>query len=366
MFIFAFMQITLRSIYSILITALLCCQLQIIAQVDPPVEEEDEDYSMYDDLNFADGGTRRYCTSKVLDLSPQKLISLGYDYQGPYTLNSDSVGGISGGSASIRSSHGVRMGFNVPIYSRNSLIVQGGISYQEQRYNLNSELPMAGWLNHRGLRSTTGLLTVFKPLNEVHFFIAQAQVEMNGNYSLAEWQPLNTLRYSGAFIWGWKKSDRKMIGVGMVRSYRAGDLNYIPAVLLNWTSLNRKWGAEVLAPARAHIRRTFSPRQMLFFGYELEGGTYRLANVPSASSPFQYHELRRSELRFRAVYERQLHGFIWLSAQAGLRYNYRFYTDDLPDNKEFFRGFFGDQPYSMRNEIGHAFYMMAGVHLVSP
>jgi hypothetical protein len=337
------------------------------AQVDTTgVPEEEEDFSLYDNLDFADGGTKRYCTSKVIDLSPQKLISLSYDFQGPYRLTSDSVGSIGGGETDIRASHGIRMGFNVPIYSRNSLIVQGGISYLEQRYALNSDLPMAGWLNHRGLRSTSGLLTVFKPLNEKHFIIAQGQVEMNGNYSLAEWQPLNTLRYSGAFIWGWKKNDRKMIGVGVTRSYRAGDMNYIPAFLLNWTALNRKWGVEILAPARGHIRRTFSPRHMLFVGYELEGTTYRLANIPQADSPFRYHELRRSELRFRAVYEQSISGFIWLSVQAGLRYDFRFYTDELPDNRDFFRGFFGDQPYAMENTLTSAPYMMVGIHLVSP
>jgi hypothetical protein len=98
--------------------ALILYSLSIAAQVDPPQEsEEEEDYSLYDNLDFADGAARRYCTSKVLDLSPQKLISLGYDFQGPYALTSDSVGGIAGGSTRVNASHGVRLGFNVPIYS---------------------------------------------------------------------------------------------------------------------------------------------------------------------------------------------------------------------------------------------------------
>ncbi|MFN9392847.1 MAG: hypothetical protein ACK57W_05950 [Flavobacteriales bacterium] len=336
------------------------------AQVDTTAVPEEEDFSIYENLDFSDGGTKRYCTSKVLDLSPQKLISLGYDVQGPYTLTSDTLGSRPGSETDIRASHGIRAGFNIPLYSRNSLIIQGGISYLEQRYALESSDPLAGWLNHRGLRSTTGLLTVFKPVNEVHFFIAQAQAEMNGNYALSTWQPLNTTRLSGTFIWGWKKNDRKMIGVGLGRSYRAGDLNYLPVFLLNWTAPSRKWGVELLAPARGHIRRTFTPRHMLFIGYELEGGTYRLSNTPQVETPFLHHELRRSELRFRAIWEQSISGFIWISVQAGLRYNFRFYTDDLPDNRDFFRGFFGDQPYAMENTIGHAPYAMVGIHLVSP
>jgi len=105
---------------------------------------------------------------------------------------------------------------------------------------------------------------------------------------------------------------------------------------------------------------------MLFFGYELEGSSYRLANTPEVSSPFSSHELRRSEVRIRGVYEQSIKGFIWISVQAGLRYNYEFNTDELPNNQEFFRGFFGEQPYAMQNEIGHTFYAMVGIHLVSP
>lgn len=351
----------------VLLAVMNSCLCPILAQSDTTVTgEQEEDFSMYDNLDFADGGTKRYCTSKVLDLSPTKLISVSYDVQGPYDLQSDSVSSIAAGEGKIKNSHGIRLGFNVPVYSRNSLIVQAGMNYSEQQYTINSDLPLAGWLANQGLRSTSGIITVFKPINEQNFFIAQAQTELSGNYSLSDWQPLNTLRYSGAVIWGWKKNDRKMIGFGLTRSYRAGNLNYIPAILLNWTSSNRKWGAEVLAPARAHIRRTFSPRKMLFFGYELEGSSYRLANKPEVTSPFSSHELRRSELRIRGVYEQSIKGFIWISVQAGFRYNYEFNTDELPGNKEFFRGFFGDQPYAMQNEIGHTFYTMVGIHLVSP
>jgi hypothetical protein len=42
-----------------------------------------EDYSMYGEAELA-GGAKRFCTSKVFDLSPNKLISVGYDFQGGY------------------------------------------------------------------------------------------------------------------------------------------------------------------------------------------------------------------------------------------------------------------------------------------
>ena len=53
-----------------------------IAQPDttanPPA---DEDFSQYDSYNFVDQSSKKYCTSKVFDLSPSKLISIGYDFR---------------------------------------------------------------------------------------------------------------------------------------------------------------------------------------------------------------------------------------------------------------------------------------------
>jgi hypothetical protein len=72
-------------------------------------------------------------------------------------------------------------------------------------------------------------------------------------------------------------------------------------------------------------------------------------------------ELRRSELRLRFTFERSLKDFIWVSAQAGLRYNWSFNVDD----NDFFRGF-GDQPYAFENDLTEAFYFNFSINLVSP
>ena len=45
------------------------------AQPDSAAVEE-EDFSMYENLDFADAGAKRFCTPKVFDLSPAKLISI--------------------------------------------------------------------------------------------------------------------------------------------------------------------------------------------------------------------------------------------------------------------------------------------------
>lgn len=149
----------------------------------------------------------------------------------------------------------------------------------------------------------------------------------------------------------------------MSRTYRVGALNHIPFVLRNHTAPERKWGIEALMPARAHYRRTFTPRSLLLAGWEMEGQSYRIQALSTDDKSF---EVRRGELRFRAEYQRQIMGFVWLSAQAGYRYDWSYDADALPGGREFFRGFFGDQSFAMLNSLGGTVYGQVGVHLVSP
>ena len=336
-----------------------------------------EDYSQYENLDFADAGAKRYCTSKVLDLSPQKLISIGFDFQGPYKLEEagDGDGKIN---TNFDFSSGERLQLNIPVVSRNSIIVQAGLNYAAQRYSgtADSTAVLGRNLLEKGL-TTLGLnLTIFKPLNEKRFLLFQGSSDLNGDYSFNKLLPLKYMKYSAALVYGWKMHERLMYGFGLSRTYRVGEMNYIPVFLYNYTAPNRKWGAEVLFPARAHYRRTFSSRSLLLLGYELEGQSYRMnidGNFPyqnfgnplSQETLINGAELRRGELRIRAVFERSIKNFIWISAQAGFRYNYSFNVDEVPSG-DFFRGFFGDQTYGMENLLGNSFYSMVSINLVSP
>jgi hypothetical protein len=362
-----------------LLIALLAFPYLCIGQIDTTNNQPlEEDFSQYESFNFVDQASKIYCTSKVFDLSPSKLISIGYDFQGGYKLNTDTLFNPDTqlydsinkpGFGNIEFSHGLRLALNIPVISNNSIIVQLGANYAEQRYTfskLNTSTPndLISTLKENGLRTTGINTTIFKPLNEKHFLFFQASADLNGDYGFNSIN-LKYLRTSAAAIWGWKKSDRKMIGIGIVKTYRVGEMNYLPVFMLNYTAPNRKNGCEILFPARAHYRRTFSARSLALLGYELEGQSYHLGsrnNTPELKNL----ELRRGELRIRAVYERSISGFLWLSAQAGFRYNYSFNADRLPDGKEFYRGFFGDQPYAMSNTLTNTFYCLVGINLVSP
>jgi hypothetical protein len=340
----------------------------------PPVEEED--YSLYDDVEFVDVAARQFCSAKILGLSPTRFVSIGWDAQLPYDMSSSRPGEYqpdddfqAAETSEVRYTGGLRMDANIPVISRNSFIWQMGGQFRDVRYQFSDRNTSEGsaglqqTLEDKGLRTFGLNTTLFKPINERDFLLFQGGANLSGDYTLNDLQSLKYLRYSAAILWGKRPSDYLQWAVGVARTYRVGELNYVPVILFNWTAVNRKWGAEVLAPARGHLRYTFDTRSLLLAGYALEGQSYRLNDLSENGNSL---EIRRGELRLRLEYQRQLTGFIWVSAQAGWRNNWSFHVDELEGGDEFFRGFFGDQTYRLLNDLGDTPYFNISIHLVSP
>jgi hypothetical protein len=346
-----------------------------VAKLNAQSDTTDEvDFSQ---LEYAGSKTITYANSKIFGLSPQRFVSLGYDYQMPYEMAFSVPGSYAKDEEPVRPDRyradvtaGLRLALMVPVISSNRFLWQTAANYWRTAYRLRplegqnlSNPGLGASLHANGLRNLNWINTIYLPLNEHQFVLFQGQADLSGDYRFADIQPLSSLRYSAALLWGKRPHDRKQWAIGLSRTYRVGNMNYIPVVMSNYTSKNRKWGTEILFPARAHYRRTFSPRSILLMGYELEGQSYRIQNLASGNNQL---EIRRGELRFRLDYQFRLTGFFWLGLQAGIRMNYSYDADYLPEGKEFFRGFFGDQSFAMKNKLGHVPYCQLSLNLVSP
>lgn len=343
---------------------------------DSTSEEEDEvDYGA---VELVDGKSKTYANSRIVGTSPQRFVSVGWDLQGPYDMTFSPIGSFAEGAdipatdiSTGRATYtgGFRLNANIPVISRNNLVWQLGATYWDTRYNINniaganSGSDVLRALNDRGIRTGGLNTTIFKPLNEYQFILFQGSVDMSGDFG---WALQPYVRGSAAVLWGKRPNERKQWAVGMSRTYRVGAMNYIPVVLYNWTAPNRKWGIEALLPARGAVRYNIDRNSMILAGFELEGQSYRLNALSLAQANQSSLEIRRGELRPRLEYMRQLTGYFWLGVQAGYRINYSYDADLLPNGREFFRGFFGDQPFAMLNSLGDAPYAQITINFVSP
>lgn len=295
----------------------LCLGLTLQAQED---SLDNTDYSQFGDA----AGVQRYATQKVLYQSPQRIVSIGYEYQGSFKMPDVPyyAAQFPLQTYTLQAVSGLRAQVNIPVISNTKLIWQLGVNYANSNWqfeSLNTSNPFITKLDGRGLQTFGLNTTVFKPLDEKKFLIVQASADFNGVFEKAGDISTKALTLSGAAIYGWKRSERDMLGVGIARTYRAGRILYVPSLYWNKTFSDR-WGMELLLPARAHLRRNFSAASILQLGYELEGNQYWM-QTPSRSGVVY---IQRGELKPRIMWDKKLFGFFWLNVQAGVRYNWRF------------------------------------------
>ena len=341
----------------ILILAFYCLiPLLSFAQTDTTKTKSDEiDFDSFGDAD--DKKVKTFCTQKVNYLSPTKLISIGYEMQLPFHLTSTSVNNITKTinttDTHVNSFGGLRVGLNTPIISKSSFILNLGLTFWNTQVSVQNPERSIFFQRINSMNSTGLNLTAFKPLNDKQFLIFQVNADLSGNYGNLDGQLSKAMTYSGTAIYGWKKNDNFMWGLGVTRTYRAGQLLHIPVILYNRT-FNPTWGIETTFPAKLNVRRNFSPTSYLMLGYEIEGNAFYLGQINNSNVFF-----RRGEMKPRITFETKLTGFVWLSAQAGLRYNWRFdaYDTQNPTANE-------NRVFSIT--LGSPLYFNVSLNFVSP
>ncbi|MEM6843485.1 MAG: DUF6268 family outer membrane beta-barrel protein [Bacteroidota bacterium] len=352
----------MKPTYWLLLAATLICTTTLSAQ------DDDFDFSTLVPAEEV----KAFCSSRILGGMPQKLVSIGYDVQGSYDMNvgtSSSLTRVSFPETDYRVNRTseFRIDIQYPVISKNNITVALQLNYLRTFYDIenvttNDELPFANTLDDNGLNSTNFSTVIFKPLNITNFLILQGGVSLNGDYTFADIQPLSYTRWFGAAIFGWKPTERKMWGLGVSRTYLGGALNYLPVFYYQFASTNGQWGLDVLLPSRLNVIYNFNKKTILSLGHNFQGNTYRLNaladNIEGGVDP----ELRRSELRFRAILDRAITRTVWFSVQAGLRYNWEFNVDD----GDFFRSLFSDESYLFENSLGNPVFAQFSISWVSP
>lgn len=319
------------------------------------------DYSQFGDAE----GAKRYCTQKVLNQTPQKILSLGFEYHGSFAMPDVPLGQMLPAfhpPFNVKNVSALRGQVNLPVISTNKLIWQMGLNYWGSKFNIEKAEDnfFTKTLNENYMTSAGINTTIFKPLNEKNFLIFQASADLNGVFR--KWSDLNgkALTISGTAIYGWKTSEKNIIGTGIARTYRAGQLIHVPVLFWNKT-FNDKWGMELLLPARGHIRYNFSTSNMLQVGFELEGNQFwmmpTVGSISSSSAIPLY--VQRGELKPRIMWDKKISGFIWLNAQLGMRSNWRF------DVMNEYNGKKDSQRYFSSN-LSNPVYFNISINLVSP
>ena len=138
-------------------------------QVSIAQPDDEEDYSNYG----TEEGVKRFCTPKVVGLSPQRLISIGYEFAGPHSINAAGLGAFAAQSGEVNNYMGLNISANLPVIATHKFLLNLGMNYVGSNYSFKNDAltnPFLQSLN--GNIRTFGLnATIFKPLNEKNYLL---------------------------------------------------------------------------------------------------------------------------------------------------------------------------------------------------
>ena len=324
------------------------------------VMSQEDSTEVFDYSKFGDAeGVKRFCTQKVLNQSAQRIVSIGYEYNGSFSMPDVRLSYMLPASQNftVNKVSAVRAQVNIPVISTNKFIWQLGANYWGSKYAVeNPGTNLFAKSLHEGTMTSAGInSTFFKPLNEKNFLIIQGSADANGIFKSMGDVNGKSITFSATAIYGWKTSEKNMIGTGLARTYRAGQVIHLPVLFWNKT-FNDKWGMELLLPARGFLRYNVSTTNMFQAGFELEGNQFWM-NLPNSKNGSVF--IQRGEMKPRIMWDKKVSGFIWLNAQVGLRYNWRFdVMNEYDARKETLRYF--------TSNLGNPFYFNISLNLVSP
>jgi hypothetical protein len=281
---------------------------------------------------IAQSKIKALCNPIVIGNIPKKALSFNAEIQS----NSSNKYKFSTlpttiGTTTISLVNNIRIGYYKPIVMKPKIFVTLEAGYWFSKFNIDNTNNFFKEVDNTTFHSTTVATTIFKPLNTKNFLLLNASIEANGNAASFKKFGAKNLVAGGAIIYGWKKGVTTMTGVGLLRAYRLGRVVYTPAILWN-KNFNKRWGVEMLLPARGFVRYTLKkPTNFLLLGFDLEGTQYAYSG--NAISTLNNSFFQRGEIKPRLGIDMQTSKNTRFTANVGCRINGRMDWADNYDGK---------------------------------
>lgn len=302
-----------------------------------------------------------YCEPSVNGMPRSKAVEFSYEgvIRYPYQASS-SLSNPESTTRSIADEKRFQVKVKFPIYLGESWKVAAGFQYFNEEFQFNDldnpDFVLGDVLDERNLKSIGGRIYAAKSWRGKHYFALRAGADLNGDYGTDKQPKSDYLRVSVAPLFGIKKDPNTVYGFGLAWGYNFGRPSVYPFLVYNKT-FNEHWGLETILPAKAAVRVNFSERTLLYSGFQLEGASYTIDPQRDDLDRFSSLHLQKSEIRLFANLEREIHDFLWLQAELGVRFNNRF---ELTNNAII-------NPVSIVDvQRQPAFYFRTGIFLVPP
>jgi len=236
--------------------------------------------------------------------------------------NISQIDGIQNGNAQVVDNSTLEIKVKAPVLLKPGFKVFTGVKYFKEDFEFNSiDNPSDLYfrqLHRKSLRSVRGSIYGIKSFRGNTYLATRVSASLNGDKEREdEINDQDYLNFSVAALFGWKKSESFVFGVGLAYTNMFGVNRVYPVVGIE-KAFNQQWGFEALLPKTASIRYTSRDSKNNFYGtLNLDGGTYRVR----FDDLFPSHDLilQRNEVQLKLNYEREIYDWIWFGIEAGVR-----------------------------------------------
>jgi len=309
-----------------------------------------------------------YCNPRVRGLPRPVGLSINYERVLDYRINTTSnVDGYPDGEGEINYNRRIKLKFRVPLVDKDKFKLTYGFTYAHEEFRFADvdelDYDLYKSLEDKSLKSLGSSFYFLFPRRNNTFFAIRMKINLNGDYYLKGVDLFDFLKVSAGPLWGFKKSDNLMYGFGFAYTYTFGDPSIAP-LFAYYNTFNDKWGVEALLPLEAKLRYTINDGALMYLAAETRGASYTIKLAEPAFGSNKTVELRHSEIKISMYFKKEIYDFIWLSVNAGYRYNLNFNLAESNRNRNPTNFFQRD--YLTESQLEDAFFFNIGLNLVPP
>ena len=275
-----------------------------------------------------------FCVPSVVGLPRTKGIVIKQERIHDYGINSTALdNSTNDGNGEIQLNRRWEFKLRAPLLLKENFKMAIGFKYFVEEFQFdnadNLDFPFYQNLEDKALKSIGTMLYVVKPWKGNRFLLLRAGLTLNGDYDRDNQPTRDFLKFAISPLLGWKLNPFTSFAVGVAYTDNFSRRSIFPVISYNKTFDNH-WGLESLLPVKVKLRySTLDQKNFLYATTELQGATYNITLGNSATT-VQDVFLNKSEIRFMFTYEREIHDWLWVGMDIGMRSNIDFSLSNTP------------------------------------
>ena len=259
------------------------------------------------------------CQPGLQNKTKTRLAELSYNIIGRGKFEGENNTMLSEPFTDITSRRELFLKLKTPMIHKPGIKVLAGFAYKIEQYKIKSVgqefSETFQYLNDLDLRTVSFDLQVIKSINEQSYFIGSVNQGFNGDLNGLFDLKRKYSVFQAVGLYGYKFSDQREAGIGMVYSQDFSDTNWLPILIYNH-NFAPKWGIEAALPLSIYLKSFRDEKTIVSIGAEYMGSIF---NITHADQNFAFDH---AAIAGTILIEKQIAPWFWFYSKIGFQTNF--------------------------------------------